>query len=161
MGWPISSAFFSAAAMIRLASARRHSRLANCRRARDLKVDACSIYLEANWNPSVWHTQARRWLLWGGGMASCGRLVIGALASGCSANDWQAGCQPAAGCHPAPQGGKPQTTQAFLRHCRRCRQADCQSAAGCQPVANLPHIASATYLRWYRIVAAREDWNGL
>jgi hypothetical protein len=26
-------------------------------------------------------------------------------------------------------------------------------------VANLPHIASAICLRWYRIVPAREDWN--
>jgi hypothetical protein len=33
-----------------------------------MKVDACSIYLETNWSPSVWHTQARRWLLcnWSG-----------------------------------------------------------------------------------------------
>jgi len=31
--------------------------------AYDMKVDARSIYLETNWNPSVWHTLARR--LWG------------------------------------------------------------------------------------------------
>jgi hypothetical protein len=29
----------------------------------DMKVDACSIYLETNWNPSVWHTQAPRLLV--------------------------------------------------------------------------------------------------
>ena len=50
------------------------------------------------------------------------------------------GWQSAAGCRPAPQSGKPQTTLAFLRHCRRCRQADCQSAGPrgrpCQPA---PH----------------------
>jgi len=55
------------------------------------------------------------------------------LASGRSADDWQAGCQPAAGCHPAPHSGKPQTAQALAQSCARYRQADCQSAAGCQP----------------------------
>jgi hypothetical protein len=29
------------------------------------------------------------------------------LASGCKANGWQVGCQPAAGCHPAPQSNPP------------------------------------------------------
>jgi len=63
----------------------------------------CSIYLETNWNASVWHTQARRWLSWGG-MASCGGLATGPWLAAAVQNDWQAGCQPdcqpAAGCHP-------------------------------------------------------------
>ena len=65
-----------------------------------MKVDACSIYLETSWNPSVWHTQSRRLLLYyysfqssraatilyhlkqtaeamWGRLATCGRLAIG------------------------------------------------------------------------------------
>jgi hypothetical protein len=86
-------------------------------------------------------------------MASCGRLVIG-LADR-RAKGRQAGCQPAAGCHPAPHSGKPQTVSEVTGSWPIANRPQVNN------VNNLPHITSTACLLWYKIVAAREEMKGL
>src|ERR1700679_3102972 len=82
--------------------------------ARDMKVDASSIHLETPLNPSVSCTHGWRALLWGrwfnlrpGPEGTPNRP--GRLRTTCQ----QAGCQPAAGCHPAPRAASDST---FMSH---------------------------------------------
>jgi hypothetical protein len=61
-------------------------------------------------------------------------------------------------CQPAPQCGKPQT---HSHRPGRLGAARGRPINNRPQVTNLPHVASAICLRWYRIVAAREAWNEL